>query len=97
MNKQFTYRGFTFNIKVDLITRQEKRINGNIFHTVTVNCVDFDNYYLKKEVCDTDLISYTYKAENVAKQHIDKKLDKPSPDQRLSAIGFYLISGIRQV
>lgn len=28
MNKQFEYRGFNFNIKVELNTKVEKRIDG---------------------------------------------------------------------
>ena len=50
MNNQFEYRGFNFNIKVELNTKVEKRINGERWHTITTNCMDADNYYKKEEV-----------------------------------------------
>ena len=43
MNKQFEYRGFNFNIKVELNTKVEKCIGGERWHTVTTNCMDADN------------------------------------------------------
>ena len=89
MNKQFKYRGFNFNIKVELNTKVEKRIDGERWHTVTINCTDVDNYYKKEEVNDNLLVMYVQDCERLAKKYVDEKLDgKPSPDARLSELGF---------
>jgi len=89
MNKQFVYRGFSFNSKVELNTRVEKRINGERRHTITTNCMDVDNYYKKEEVNDKFLVMCVQDCERLAKKYVDEKLDgKPSPDARLSELGF---------
>lgn len=89
MNKQFEYRGFNFNIKVELNTKVEKCIGGERWHTVTTNCMDADNYYKKEEVHDKFLVMCVQGCEILAKKYVDEKLDgKPSPDARLSELGF---------
>lgn len=89
MNKEFDYRGYKFNIKVELNTRVERRMDGERWHTVTTNCMDFDNYYKKEEVKDRFLEVCVQDAERLAKQYIDEKEDgKKSDDERLSALGF---------
>jgi len=89
MNKEFDYRGYKFNIKVELNTRAERRMDGERWHTVTVNCMDFDNYYKKEEVKDRFLELCVQDAERLAKQYIDEKEDGKKPDdERLSALGF---------
>ena len=89
MNKQFEYRGFNFNIKVELNTKVEKRIDGERWHTVTTNCMDVDNYYKKEEVNDKLLVMYVQDCERLAKKYVDEKLDeKPYPDARLLELGF---------
>lgn len=45
MNKQHEYLGYTFNIKVELNHRIEKRINGKREHLITLNCLGSSNYY----------------------------------------------------
>ena len=89
MNKQHEYNGYTFNIKVELNTKVEKRINGERWHTVTTNCMDVDNYYKKEEVNDNFLVMCVQDCERLAKKYVDEKLDgKQSPDARLSELGF---------
>ena len=89
MNKQFDYKGYKFNIKVELNTRVERGINGERWHTVTTNCIDFDNYYKKEEVKDKFLEFCVQDTERLAKQYIDEKEDgKKSSDDRLSSLGF---------
>ena len=88
-NKQFEYRGFKFNIKVELNTRVEKRIDGDRWHTVTTNFMDVDNYYQKEEVLDKFLEMQIGDSERYAKEYVNKKLDGESPiDKRLSSLGF---------
>jgi len=89
MNKEFGYRGYKFNIGVELNTRVERRMDGDRWHTVTTNCMDFDNYYKKEEVKDQFLEVCVQDAERLAKQYIDEKEDGKKPDdERLSALGF---------
>lgn len=89
MNKQFEYRGYEFNIKVELNTKIEKRIDGDRWHTVTTNCMGYDNYYVKDEVNDKLIVIYVQDAERIAKKYIDHKIDgEPSPDERLKELGF---------
>jgi hypothetical protein len=89
MNKQFEYRDFNFNIKVELNTKVEKRIDGERWHTVTTNCMDGGNYYKKEEVNDKFLVPYILACERLAEKCIDEKIDgKSSPDARLSELGF---------
>ena len=89
MNKQFEYRGFNFNIKVELNTKVEKCIGGECWHTVTTNCMDADNYYKKEEVNDKFLVMCVQDCERLAKKYVDEKLDgKPYADARLSELGF---------
>lgn len=45
MNKQHTYLGYTFNIKVELNFNVERRLNGKRFHKVTINDMGATNYY----------------------------------------------------
>lgn len=89
MNKKFEYRGYKFNIGVEFNTRVERRMGGERWHTVTINCMDSDNYYKKEEVKDRFLEVCVQDAERLAKQHIDEKEDGKKPcDERLSALGF---------
>jgi len=89
MDKQFEYRGFNFNIKVELNTKVEKRIDGERWHTIIVNCMDSDNYYKKEVVNDRFLVMCVLNYESLAKKYVDEKLDgKPTADERLSELGF---------
>ena len=89
MNKQFGYRSYNFNIKVEFNTRVEKRIDGDRWHTVTTNCMDYDNYYEKEEVKDKFLEIVVADAERYAKEYVNNKLDGIKPhNERLSELGF---------
>ena len=89
MNKEFEYKGYKFNINVEFNTRVEKRIDGERWHRVTINCMDFDNYYKKEDVKDRFLEIGVQDAERLAKQYIDEKEDDKNPYyERLSALGF---------
>lgn len=45
MNKQHEYRGYTFNIKVELNAKVEKCLNGKRVHRITLNNMGISNYY----------------------------------------------------
>ncbi len=89
MNKQFEYRGYKFNIKVELFTQVEKRPNGITWHTVIINDMGQSNYYKKDNVNDSLLMLHIASAENEAKKFVDTREDgeKP-PHDKLAAIGF---------
>lgn len=90
MNKQFEHKGHNFNIKVELNTKVEKRLDGDRWHTVTINCMDYSNYYVKLgAVADAVLEATIINLENDAKEYIDNKFsDAPSADERLTKLGF---------
>jgi hypothetical protein len=89
MNKEFEYRGFKFHIKVEFNTKTERRLDGETWHTIIVNCMDFDNYYVKEEVNDKLLELFIHDCERIAKKYIDEKLEgKTTVNARLSKLGF---------
>ncbi len=89
MNKEFEYRSYKFNIKVELNTKVEKKLNGDRWHTVTTNCMGADNYYKKEKVNDRLLVLHVISCESDAKKYVDEKLGgKPSPNEKLSELGF---------
>ena len=50
LNKQHKYRGYTFNIGVELHTKAERHMDGKVWHTITVNDMGLGSYYKKYEV-----------------------------------------------
>jgi len=88
MNKEFEYRGYKFNIKVELNYRVERRMNGDKWHLITINCMDCDNYYRKKDVEDSKLELTIRLETELAKAHVDSRLGPEEADPRLLALGF---------
>ena len=88
LNKVFEYRGFKFNIKLELNTKIEKRIDGDRWHTVTTNCMDSNNFYTKNEVKDENLEQCIKEIQNNAKIYVDKQLGGPTDIQRFINLGF---------
>lgn len=88
MTKQFEYRDHNFAITIKLKTRIERRINGECYHTVTIICLDLDNYYVKDEVSDKNLEQYLQDCEKLIKKYVDKKLDKSDEYQWLIDLGY---------
>ena len=89
MNKEFTYRGYRFNINVSLNIKIEKRIDGLRWHRVVTNCMDYDNYYQADDVEDMDLQKHLISCELRAKKYIDMKDDIKDPNiKMLVRMGF---------
>ena len=90
MNKEFLYKGHRFNIKVEFNTRAIRGDIGKslVWDTITINCMDHDNYYHKTEVLHEDLIRSVIAEEAAAKRFIDKKLDNSVENQELADLGF---------
>lgn len=90
MNKIHEYRGFKFNIKVELNYKVEKKINGVKYHKITLNDMGPSNYY-KSYLCETDiLLSYISDMINSAEEWVDNLIDGPKPFEQkiLESIGF---------
>lgn len=89
MSKEFDYRGYKFNIKVELNSIIEKTPNGKKWHNITINDMGVTNYYHKQSVEDSLLIKTLSDMENEAKLWVDKRsYNNPTPDSRLTELGF---------
>ena len=73
MDKQIEYKGYKFNVTVELNTKIEKCLNGKRFHTVRVNDLGPSNYYVKKEIEDSKLFEAIEAMQNDAKLLVDKR------------------------
>lgn len=90
MDKEFEYKGYKFNIKVELNTKVEKGINGRKWHTVTINCMGYDNYYKKAEIQDELLRNTVVAMEAQAIEYINVKgeVGKFEQEKLLEELGF---------
>lgn len=90
MNKVHEYRGFKFNIKVELDHTVEKRYDGLRQHKITLNDMGPTNYY-KTHLCETDdLLDHINGMINDAEVWVDNRIDESkSFEQRLlESMGF---------
>ena len=90
MNKQFEYRGYKFNIKVELRHTVERRPNGAVLHMITVNDMGPGNYHKTAITDDTKLIDTILGMELDARHWIDRREDgnKDPIIQKLEELGF---------
>ena len=87
LNKEICYRGYKFNIKIELNT---KEIKDDMYHTVTTNSIGFDNYYQKEVVNDNLIVLYITDIEQQIIKYVDIKIDGTvSIEERLSKLGFW--------
>jgi hypothetical protein len=90
MNKVHEYRGYKFNIKVELNYKVEKRIDGKRAHKVTLNDLGASYYY------ETKLTETCALEENIqlmiddAQTWVDKREDgsKTFEEKLLASLGF---------
>lgn len=76
MNKIHEYRGFKFNIKVELNHTVEKRPDGLRQHKITLNDMGPTNYY-KTTLCKTDnMIEYIHNMMEDAEKWVDERIDE---------------------
>lgn len=88
MNKEFEYKGHRFNIKVKLNTEVERRPNGKIWHTVTINDMGLGNFYQSIDVEDYDLVREITRLEVMAIASVDNTKRDRSPNPILYDLGF---------
>lgn len=91
-NKQFEYRGYQFNILVELDYRIEYTKEVEFYvHRITCNCMGFDNYYNQNISVTDELVARIEKSISDAREYVDQKLDGPPlPDheKKLIDLGF---------
>jgi len=90
MNREFHYRSYKFNVKVELNTKIEKRMGGDSFSRITLNDMGGTSYYEVKEVNNQILTESIQKMENDARHFVDIREKKEfSPLQAsLLELGF---------
>jgi hypothetical protein len=90
LNKQFEYRGYKFNMSVELNTKVEKKLNGKRLHTIITNCMGSNNYYLKDEIETYQIEEYVERHKQLVTDYIDKLLYKEVSfeEKLLSGLGF---------
>ena len=90
MNKEFEYRGYRFNIKVELNYRVERSMDGKHQHKITLNDMGPSNYY------ETKLTETCVLEEDIqlmiedAQTWVDKREDgsKTFEEKLLASLGF---------
>ena len=90
MNKEHEYRGYKFNIKVELNQRVEKHPDGKREHKITMNDMGPSNYY-KIAMCESCRLESTIKFMiKEADEWIDKVIDgkKSEEELLLESMGF---------
>jgi hypothetical protein len=89
MNKQFEYRGYKFNIKVELNVKTERSLNGRTWHKMTTNSMGNDGYYREEEVENRFFEGAVMCAEQAAQEYANGKIDgKPTQNEVLTKLGF---------
>lgn len=90
LNKQHEYRGYKFNIKVELNTRIEKRIDGKREHMITINDMGPSNYYQQHLAKTHNLVETIELMIKNAEKWVDKIIDDTkSPEELLlESLGF---------
>jgi len=89
-NKQFKYKGYDFNMSVELNTRKPTKLSVRNWHTVITNCMNGNNYYEKVEVETYQLEECIETQEQLAINYIDKLTYKPQSFEEmiLDKLGF---------
>lgn len=88
MNRIFKHEDFTFNVKVELNIKAERRPNGLVWHRITISDMGSSNWLQTKEVEEFWLMSAIKDFEDLAKQYVDAKDTRPEIIKKLSACGF---------
>ncbi len=90
MNKQHEYRGYTFNIKVELNHRVEKRLDGKREHKITLNHMGSSNYH-QTNFCESPHLSFMINSmTREAEIWVDKQIDGDKSEDviLLESLGF---------
>lgn len=90
MNKIHEYRGYKFNIKVELNFRIEKCIGGKREHRITINDLGPSNYYHSHFAETVNLEEFIGLMVGDAEKWVDKQInaDKSYEQLILISMGF---------
>lgn len=89
LNKKIEYKGYQFNIKLELNTKIEKSIQGKRFHRITINDTGHGSYYSSELIQDDSLEEHLNKIERLAREYVDSTFTQNSDiDKRLLKLGF---------
>ena len=90
MNKGYEYRGYIFNIGVELNTKAERHPGGKVWHTVTINDMGLGSFYKKEEIEDARLKMYLkMDVIYMINKYVDLQLDGGSEvEKMLSDLGY---------
>lgn len=87
-NKQFEYKNYKFNIKVEMNVEPQpgKAILGR--HRITVNDMGPSNFYHSQLVMDKELEHEMVEFERMAKNHVDRREINDPEEIRMNKLGF---------
>jgi len=90
MEKQYTYRGYTFNITVTLNFSVERSLDGKRLHLIRLNDMGPSNYYKTHSVETPQLESTIKSMIETANEWVDKREDNilTPEEQLLVNLGF---------
>jgi len=90
MTKEFEYRGYTFNIKVELNYEIDRHLGGISRHRIVLNDMGPSNYYETKYCVSMDLSYSINDMTGAAKRWVDKQLDnsRTEEEELLISLGF---------
>jgi hypothetical protein len=88
MNKEFTYKGYTFNFCIELNVEIERCPDGKRFHKVTVNDMGSTNYNETTLVDNDQLALDLIAVEQSVKEWVDKRENVDPLLNQLQLFGF---------
>ena len=77
LNKEFVYKTYRFNIKVELNHKAERHVGGKVTHKITMNDMGASNWYKTVEVDAADpkkMETMLTGLENMAKDFVEERL-----------------------
>ena len=88
-NKIHEYKGYKFNIKVELNYQVERSLDGKREHKITFNHMGLSNYY-QTHLCETkDLVKSIDTMVRVANEWVDERENPKSEEEKLlEGLGF---------
>lgn len=90
MNKEFEYRGYRFNIGVELNHTIDRHLMGVPRHRIVLNDMGPSNYYQSKTCLSMDLAHLVNSMSGEAKRWVDKQIDgtRTEDEKLLESLGF---------
>ena len=73
LNKEVSYNGYKFNIKVELDIKTADINKGKRYHTITINDMGVTNYYKKLSAEHNELVKAINTLTEEAKAWVDKR------------------------